>query len=133
LSKITMLETDYATLWYYPEDQIVHHQIHRYIHGDHLRDVLNKGLDIFAENKVQKWLSDDRNNSALPQADIDWAMENWVSVMKENGWKYWAIVLPDKAVGKVSMERLIESYRAEGIEVDIFESPDEAYQWLQSK
>lgn len=133
MSKITMLETDYATLWYYPEDQIVHHQIHRYIHGDHLRDVLNKGLDIFAENKVQKWLSDDRNNSALPQADIDWAMENWVSVMKENGWKYWAIVLPDKAVGKVSMERLIESYRAEGIEVDIFESPDEAYQWLQSK
>ena len=127
-----IFNTDYATLCYYPESRIMHHEFHKYIHGHELRSVLLQGLAVFQEYGIQKWLSDDRKNSALPQADLDWAIENWITPMINSGWKYWAVVLPDKPVGKAPMMRLIEIYSQHGVRVEIFEDPAEAYQWLES-
>ncbi|MBK8024548.1 MAG: hypothetical protein IPK19_24750 [Chloroflexi bacterium] len=67
MSQTTIIETDYATVWYHPEAGIVHHEFHRFIHGDQFRGVLEKGLEIFKQYGAKKWLSDDRKNSALPR------------------------------------------------------------------
>ena len=48
------------------------------------------------------------------------------------GWKYWAIVMPDKIVGKMNMKRFIEDYSEKGLTIDIFSDPDEALAWLES-
>ena len=31
MSKITILDNEYVTLWYHPDHGIVHHQFHKYI------------------------------------------------------------------------------------------------------
>ena len=132
MPKETILDTDYATLWYYPEEKIVHHAFHRFIYGQKFRDVLEKGMEIFKKHEAQKWLSDDRKNSALPADDTKWAMEDWFPKVFEAGWKYWAIVMPDKAVGQMNMNRFISMYAEKGLTIELFEDLDEALDWLKS-
>jgi hypothetical protein len=132
MSKTTIVDTDYATLWYHPEKKIVHHVFHKFIYGEEFRQVLEKGLEIFKEHGAQKWLSDDRNNSALPTADTEWGMHDWFPRVFEAGWRYWAIVMPDKAVGQMNMQRFIDAYAPKGLAIKLFEDPDEALKWLES-
>ena len=132
MSKETILDTEYATLWYYPEEKIVRHVWHKYIYGQEFRQVLEKGLEIFQKHGAQKWLSDDRKNSALPAEDSKWGMEDWFPRVFESGWKYWAIVMPDKVVGKMNMNRFITMYGEKGLEIELFEDADEALAWLKS-
>ncbi len=128
----TLIETDYATLLYYPEEGIIHHELRKFTYGDALHELLEVGLTNFQQLGLTKWLSDDRKNSAVPQADVDWAMQYWMPPMIQSGWKYWAVVLPDKAAGKASMNRVIEQFSQLGISIEVFDDADEAYNWLCS-
>ena len=132
MSTITLMETDYAILWYHPEAKIIHHHFYKFNYGQHLRSLLETGLNALKQHGAQKWLSDDRNSSALPQSDIDWSLTDWIPKMIDNGWKYWAVVLPDKIVGKATMQRVIDAYTPLGITIQVFDDPDLALQWLES-
>src|SRR4051794_10237 len=77
MSVTVITDTEYATLWYYPDEKIVHHQFHKFIHSKEFRQVLERGLEIFKQNGAQKWLSDDRMNSALTTADTEWGQQDW--------------------------------------------------------
>ncbi|MCA9904112.1 MAG: hypothetical protein KC547_09660 [Anaerolineae bacterium] len=132
MNRETILETDYATLWYYPDTKIVHHQFHKFIHGEKFREVLEKGLEVFRERGASKWLSDDRKNSALPQADAEWGLGDWNPRVFKEGWKYWAVVMPDKVAGQMNLNRLMKENIDLGLTVKAFEDPDEAMAWLES-
>ncbi len=132
MSKTTIIDNEYVTLWHHPEDKIVHHHFHKFIHGDTFREVLLKGLEIFREQDACKWLSDDRDNSALPKDDGIWAITEWSPQVMEAGWKYWAIVLPDKVLGQTNMNQFMKHYIEQGLVVTVFEDPDEALVWLKS-
>jgi hypothetical protein len=130
MSKDTIIDTEYATLWYHPEPKVVHHKFHKYIYGEEFRQVLEKGLEVFIQHNAQKWLSDDRLNSALPPEDAEWGINNWSPRVMGAGWKYWALVMPDKIVGQMNMQRFIDLYAKQGVTVQIFDDPDEALKWL---
>lgn len=132
MSKTVVLDKEYATLWYYPETHIVHHQFHKFIYGAPFREVLETGLKVFAEKGAHKWLSDDRKNSALPTEDLVWGLEDWSKRTFDAGWKYWAIVMPDKIAGQLNMNRILKQYIERGLTVQVFEDSDEALRWLES-
>ena len=110
----------------------MHHEFRKFIYGDALREILEVGLTAFQQYGASKWLSDDRKNSAVPQADLEWAVEFWVIPMIQSGWKYWAVVLPDKAVGKAAMMRIIENFTQYGLTIEVFDDPADALNWLNS-
>jgi hypothetical protein len=128
----TILDTEYATVWYYPKSKIVRHQFHKFIHGQAFRDVLEKGLEVFNKHGAQKWLSDDRKNSALPSEDLIWSTTEWSPRAMAGGWKYWAIIMPDKVAGQMNMNRILKQYIDSGLVVQVFEDPEEAMRWLES-
>ncbi|MBZ0307623.1 MAG: STAS/SEC14 domain-containing protein [Anaerolineae bacterium] len=132
MSKETILDTEYATLWYYPESKIMHHVFHKYIHGQEFRQVLEKGLEVFKERGGQKWLSDDRKNSALPTADMEWGLKDWNPRVWAAGWRYWAVVMPDKVAGQMNMNRLMKENIEMGLTIQVFDDADEALKWLES-
>jgi hypothetical protein len=133
MSTITILDNEYATLWYHEEDGIVHHQFKKYIYGDDFRNVLNRGLELMKERGATKWLSDDRYNSALLPEDSDWAENDWSSRVHALGtWKYWAIVLPEGVIGRMNMDMYIEHQLAEGVVVRVFLDPSSALAWLKT-
>ena len=132
MSRLTIIDNEYATLYYYPEQKLVHHMFHKYIYGQEFRAVLEKGLEIFRQNGAEKWLSDDRANSALPAEDVEWGAVHWFPKVFASGWKYWAVVLPDKVVGQVNMNRIMNEYVDRGLRAQAFTDPDEALQWLET-
>ncbi len=131
-SPIIALDNQFATVWYHPEDKIVHHHFKKYIYGQAFRDVLTKGAEIFEEYGATRWLSDDRNNSALHPDDSGWGVEVWTPRVLQAGWQYWAVVMPEKIVGQMSMQRLIKMYLDMGVTVQVFSDPDKALAWLKN-
>jgi hypothetical protein len=65
--------------------------------------------------------------------DQQWAREVWAPLVVKAGWKYWAIVEPEKALARVRMEASAERYAKLGVTVKTFDSPDEALKWLKSR
>lgn len=129
---IKIMEDANISIWYYPESKILHHQIHRFFFGAPFRDALNKGVEVFGECGAQKWLSDDRETPALSKEDLEWGDRDWFPRVLKLGWKYWAIVLPEKIVGQLTVKRLADTYKSRGVETRMFSSPDEAKKWLES-
>ena len=130
-SKITLIDNEYACLWYYPEFGIVHHKFLQPVADDAFRNVLMSGLKLLREEGVQKWLSDDRNNSILEAEDSAWSQEYWLPRALETNWRFWAVLPPTKARGRINMERLT-GYVGEQqrVSIELFSDPDEAWQWL---
>ncbi|HOQ00779.1 MAG TPA: hypothetical protein PK604_08145 [Acetivibrio clariflavus] len=46
------------------------------------------------------------------------------------GWKYWAIIMPNLEVGKLSMKSLIKEYSELGVTVELFNDVESAFKWL---
>lgn len=130
--KQTVFDKEYASLYYYPEPKIVHHVFHKFIYGEDFRQVLEKGLEIFQQHGAKKWLSDDRKNSALPTVDLTWGLEVWAPQVFKAGWKYWAILMPDKVAGQMSMNRIMKNYIDQGLNMQVLSETDEALKWLES-
>ncbi|WP_027621432.1 hypothetical protein [Acetivibrio clariflavus] len=122
-----LLDNDYATLWYYPDTKIIHHKFKKFIYGDKLINLLTTGAEYFEKKGCKKWLSDDRNSSALRKADLEWAEKNWKQKILDAGWKYWAIMMPDLQVGKMSLNPIINDFKELGVTVEIFDDVELAY------
>ena len=133
MAKITIFENDYVTLWYYPEKRIVHHQFHKFLHGDPFREALTEGTNTLKQYGAHKWLSDDRQNSALLAEDQEWSDTVWFPKTKAAGWKYWAIILPTKVVGQLNMKRIAKKRTEQGVITKFFDELDEAMAWLEQQ
>jgi hypothetical protein len=126
----TILDNDTATLTYHPDSKVVHHEFHKFVHGEQFRDVLTKGMAVMQKNHAAKWLSDDRGNSALGAEDAEWAQTVWFPGVKAAGWKHWAVVMPEKVVGQLNMKQWVNTYKALGINSQVFSDPVAAMTWL---
>lgn len=133
MSKTTIIDNEYASLWYYPETKIVHHQIKKYIYGEQLQNLLSKGTEVLKKNGAQKWLSDDRSNNALRPQDSEWTDNVWFPNTTKAGWKYWALVQPEKTIGQMNMKKKTTFVTNAGVVVKVFSNPNEAIKWLESQ
>ncbi len=133
MPKITVYDSPVVTVWVHPETKIVHSQIHKFVSGKEFQSFLMAGLDALITHKATKWLSDDRSNSVLRKEDVDWGNQNWFPQCVRNGWKYWAIVQPEKVLAHAPMERLVEDYKKYGITSKFFSDATAAMIWLEQQ
>lgn len=133
MSKRLVLENEFVHMWFHPKTGIVHHQFRKYIWGEAFREVLNEGLKVFIREGATKWLSDDRESSALSKADTDWSMTDWFPRIAAAGWKHWAIVLPQSVMGEMNIRRFINAYSEQGLTVQVFNLPEPALAWLEKQ
>jgi hypothetical protein len=128
-----LYDSSSVTLWYHPEKKIVHHQIHKFVFGEEFQKFLLIGTEALKKNHAQKRLSDDRGNSVLRNEDLEWGVTNWFPHTVQAGWRYWAIVQPEKIMAQVTMQQLVEDYAKAGILARFFTDPSEAMKWLESQ
>ena len=133
MNREVVFDNEYMTMWYYRDKKIVHHEIHKFTQGKALRDGLSEGAAILEKNGAQKWLSDDRQNTVIGKEDTEWTATVWRPRVIKAGWKYWALVLPEKVVGQMVMKRIIKEYADTGVTVEIFSDPDKAMKWLEAQ
>ncbi len=129
----TILDNEHVTVWYDPERKIVLHQFHMFVFGPELRNGMNAGAEALRKNGAQKYLSDDRKNSAIPQVDVEWGRVEWLPRMLTAGWKYWAIVLPLNPIGKMNMRRIARGFAAKGLKIEFFDRPEDGMDWLEKQ
>jgi hypothetical protein len=132
MSSSVIFQNAYATLIYHPDKKIVHHIFHKPVGGQPFREVLLTGMQVLKANGARKWLSDDRGNSALPDDDTEWALNIWFPQVRDAGWKYWALVVPDDVMGRLNLVEHTEFYFQRGIRIMVFTDPDEALKWLEA-
>jgi hypothetical protein len=128
-----IINNEFAKLIVHPGKKIVHHQFKKYIFGNAFREVMTKGVDVFIKYECTKWLSDDRENAALKQEDIQWSQIRWEKRILDKGWKSWAVILPKKAVGQITMKGIIDRNKELGVSVEIFTNPTQAMEWLEKQ
>jgi hypothetical protein len=128
-----VLENEFVSLWYYPRLRMVHHQMVKAPPSDVFRQLLTRGADLVENHRAPRWLSDDRGNTVLKEPDEQWSHSVWLPRVLAGGFKYWAIVLPSAAVGKLNMHRLAADHARNGIFSKIETSPDAAFTWLKSQ
>jgi hypothetical protein len=132
MSAITILDNDYATLMYYPDQKIVHHVFHKPISGQEFRSVLNRGADLLREHGASKWLSDDRNNSMLSPEDTEWSKTDWFPRASAAGWRFWALVVPPDLMARLNLKEFVDAYFEQGLRTMVFVDPQEAMAWLET-
>ena len=125
-SKTVIVDNEYVTVWCYPIEGIIYHQFHKYCYGEIFREMLTTSLEAFEKNKCTKWLSDDRKFGAILPADKEWGDQFWRPRMLAAGWKYWAMVLPEKVTGKMNIEKLVQEYEGLGVTVSYHSDPESA-------
>jgi hypothetical protein len=132
MSETIVFKNDSAVLKYHSEG-IIHHEFLTRMVGKEFRDILLKGLEQMKKSKATKWLSDDRKNTVLDEADMAWAQTEWFPLVSAAGWRFWAIVNPERAVGQMQMKSSAKQFQMMGnVEVRFFSDPVEALAWLRT-
>ncbi|MBA3867734.1 MAG: hypothetical protein H0X30_01120 [Anaerolineae bacterium] len=130
MADITILSNEYATLVYNEDKKIVHHTFLKPIGGQEFRDVLLAGVDCLKKYQATKWLSDDRENSALSPEDGKWATQEWAKLVTAAGWKTWALVVPHDILGRLNLIEFVNLHSRRGVRVNVFTDPEQAITWL---
>ncbi len=130
LSEIKIVDTEFITVSYLPDEQVIQHTIHQPISGQPFRDALTAGTAALAEYGACKWLSDDRKNGQFSEEDFEWGMKEWNVPTIKVGWKYWAMVVPEEMAAAGSLIPAMHSLAELGLRVMVFSDPAEAMDWL---
>lgn len=128
---VTVIDNPFVTVWFHPESRIVHSKVHKFVSGKEFREFLMAGKDVLIKHGARKWLSDDRESPVLRHEDVEWGNQNWFPVCVKHGWKYWAIVQPQKVLAQSKMEDLVKKFAAHGVTSRFFTSDREALTWLE--
>ncbi len=130
MPRVTINENDYSTLYYHTSKRIVHYVIHLPVFGADYRDGMLKGIDLLREHGARKWLWDCRKGGAVLSDDVEWSRVQFYPRAVMAGWKYWAVILPEKIVGQLSMKRLASHFNQAGFTTEFFTTEEKALSWL---
>ncbi|MFN8528429.1 MAG: hypothetical protein U0670_07450 [Anaerolineae bacterium] len=126
-----LIDNEFITLRYLPDEKIVHHTIHKPIDYNTLGAAMELGLKVLQENGASKWLSDDRLNGPVVMEDTE-INRDWGKRMVAAGWRYWANIVPEEIVAADSLVPIIETFYEIGLRMMVFTNADDALAWLKS-
>ena len=128
----TLIDDERKSLVYHPDSKVIHHRMKTNLRGNEFRELLSTGAEYLVENRATKWLSDDRDGGVVAPDDNEWGDTVWAPRVIKAGFKFWAIVAPENAVGSMQMRRFAEEYRRRGVTVKVFTNVDDALGWLDA-
>jgi hypothetical protein len=133
MAETELIDNENMALWYDQAAKFVHHKIKKSLPKGAFEELLSTGADYLERYGMKKWLSDETNFIALNKEDIEYGNEVWAPRVIKAGFKYWAVVMPESAVGSLQMKRFVNEYRERGVTVEVCGSVDAAKAWLESK
>jgi hypothetical protein len=132
MKRTPIVTNEYISIDFLPEHGIIHHTVHKPIEAQLLKDSLNKATEFLKQNRVTKWLSDDRKNGPLSPEVIEWGFKDWNQRAINAGWKYWANVVPEEVEAAGTLTPTINDLHERGLRMMVFTNVDDALEWLIS-
>lgn len=133
LEKEIICDNEFCLMWCIPQKRLIQHQWRKFCYGEEFKSIMTAGAETFRKYKCIKWMSDNRNFSAMHPDDMAWGLAHWAPKMLKVGWKFHAMVLPEKVVGQISSKSMLSWFEERGIRTRIFSDPEEASAWLEEK
>ncbi|MBA2939851.1 hypothetical protein HZF08_16180 [Paenibacillus sp. CGMCC 1.16610] len=99
-------------------------------YGEKFQTILLKGIELLEQKKSEKMLMDVRSGSAINQEDQKWIAHQFVERAYRAGLRHIAIVLPKRAIAKMSLDRTIVGLGELPYELLNFSEINEAVKWL---
>ena len=130
MSKTSIFDNDSMAIFYYPDKKILVQETLKFATSEERREALGEGLKIIERDRVTKWLTNNKSGSAIPEEDFDWGINEWFPRAIKAGLKYWAVILPEKAVGKLSGKKMLDGALKHGISIKTFQTEEDALKWL---
>jgi hypothetical protein len=131
MDKLTLYQSPQITVWCYPGPGIIQHQMHDYCYGAPFRAGLEAGAQALRQYGAHSWLSDDRANGAIPSEDEEWGRTVWFPSARAAGWRNWALVKPETAVGRLNVQRILANFRELGVNAQFFPDVERGFTWLR--
>ena len=101
----------------------------KFAEGEKYRYCLNKILELFQLKVGMLFLSDSRLQGVISNADQTWTNQEWGPQLAKTGLKKSAVILPEKAVSQMSLNRMVRT-RSTTFQTAFFSSIEEAITWL---
>lgn len=132
MSNVTLYHSEYITVEYWPDNNLIYHVVHQPMSGQlpMFKEALNAGTAALQQYHVHKWLSDDRQNDALTPEGNAWSFSDWQPRTLQAGWKYWALVVPQTLAAAGTLTPVVEQLFELGLRMMVFTNVEEAVVWL---
>ncbi|MEL6538819.1 MAG: hypothetical protein AAFQ98_25610 [Bacteroidota bacterium] len=125
-----LFENRSITLSWDTQGQFLHVEWKGYAASDGYREILLKQLELTREKHARRILYDLRNMGVVSRENQNYTNEEYFPAVARAGNKIAAIVVPENIFGEVSVKAIMGE-RNEGLFMSkIFESTDEAREWL---
>jgi hypothetical protein len=128
-----IFKNENISIWYHDDFKIIHHKFHKFTTGKILKESLNKELEAIRKYSVVKILSDDKENPIMKKEDMEWTASEWRPAVIKEGWKFWAIVLPEQTAGQMALKKIISEYAKTGVTVQAFTDSNAAFEWIKQQ
>lgn len=112
---------------------MIQHVIHKPITDQMFMEALDAGTEALKKYGATKWLSDDRKNGPLSDELLKWSHNDWQPRTIAAGWKYWAVIVPEEVIAAGTLTPVINALYEHGLTMMVFDDPDKALTWLDSK
>lgn len=128
---MTLYTSPHARVEWFEKEKVVFKRFSGFIHGEELYSAFNSGYEQLKKSNGNKWLSDNRGLPVYKQEDINWINEDWFPRVLNAGWKYWALIEPESAIGLITMKKF-SFYTERGITVQVFNNIEDGLAWLKT-
>lgn len=129
----TVLENEYARVFYDAFSNAAGIIWKREVSSEEYREMFIKNLEIFRSYKTPFWISDMRNVGPVSAEDQQWLIESIIPEAMEYGLKKIAMVIKPENIDerqKVYMEKLLQVFKANGVESSFFIDMEKGRNWL---
>ena len=104
----------------------------KFAFGHDFREPCQKALELAIDKKAQRWYSDTTLLGVLKKEDAQWFIDEIVKGMLTHGITKQALVVPESAISKLSLNRAANMAEIKGLETNFFDNSKAALEWLQS-
>jgi hypothetical protein len=123
-------DAPYGTVSWDDATQCVHVEWKGFVHGEMIKTVLNKALDLFRTKTTDRWLADMRKVKVFSEEDSRWVNETWFPAAVQAGVRRMALPVPESVLAQLSLQRLMRKVNGGELVTAYFGSVEEAKAWL---
>lgn len=111
--------------------QVIHIEWKMYAKKENFKLALNKALDSLFDYKFNKMILDLRKLGSISKKDNNWLVSEWVTLAKENGLSYLAIIYDDNILGQNELLQFI-NISQNNININSFLDYESSVNWINN-
>jgi hypothetical protein len=127
-----MFEAPSLSIEWDAEARSVMLQWKRSVRGEPFRSGMDEGLRLLEWMRAERMLTDLRDIGTIAPATLRWVQRDWIPRAVVAGLRKLASIHPRKAIARRGVQRVMGADQGGQLEMESFDTPEQARAWLRS-